>query len=103
MRYAYIEKLDGRNPLFPLYKHRIFTCGQEVNSAFRKFMDQSFGDPLRYHTAKSLLSENKLSGNTWVLDWMDDTYYEKAHFYFSDEMAPLIFLKFKEERHHETY
>ncbi len=98
MEYAYIEKLDRRNPLYSIYKHRIVTGGDKANWAFRVYMDKTFGHPLRYHTAKSLHKEGKLSGDVYVIDWIDDTYYPKSHFYFSDKHAPLIFLRYQGEQ-----
>ena len=92
---AYIEKLDGRNPLFKYYKHRFTIRGHELSAKFVNWMNQNFGPNMSYGLAKHYLKCNQsLDDTPWVYQHDPSKYWHHTHIYFNKECEVLIRLNF---------
>lgn len=92
---AYIEKLDGRNPLFKYYKYRFTIRGAVLSTKFSNWMNQNFGPSMNYGLAKHYIKNNQSLDNTpWVYQHDTSTYWHHTQIYFNKECEVLIRLNF---------
>lgn len=90
---AYIERLDGRNPLFKYYKYRFAIRGVLVRYKFATWMRNNFGDGMRYGTARHYAKFGvSLNDVKWVEHYDAKNYYN--YLYFNKECEVLIRLTF---------
>jgi hypothetical protein len=92
---AYIEKLDGRNPLYKHYKYRFSIRSVELTTKFLKWMNDNFGPSMNHSLARHNVKCNvSLDAVPWVLQTETRSYYSDCHIYFNKECEVLIRLNF---------
>ena len=90
---AFIERLDGRNPLFKYYKYRFAIRGSAIRGKFITWMYTNFDKSMDYGTAKHYAKCGiQLDDVKWVLHYDDKNYYH--YIYFNKECEVLIRLNF---------
>jgi hypothetical protein len=92
---AYIEKLDGRNPLFKYYKYRFSIRGAELSAKFVRWMNQNFGQSISHGMAKHYIKNNQSLDNApWVYQYDSSRYWHHTQIYFNKDCEVLIRLNF---------
>lgn len=92
---AYIEKLDGRNPLYKYYKYRLSIRGGDLTTRFLRWMADNFGPSMGYGLAKHYVNCNSSLENVpWVLQNDTGSYWSHCHIYFNQDCEVLIRLNF---------
>lgn len=92
---AYIEKLDGRNPLYKHYKYRFSIRGSDLSTKFLRWMCDNFGPSMNYGLARHYAKCNvRLDDVPWVLQRETKSYYSNCHIYFNKNCEVLIRLNF---------
>jgi len=92
---AYLEKLDGRNPLFKYYKYRFYIRGHKMSSKFLAWMRENFGSSMSYNLAKHNVKCNvNLENVPWVHQVDINSYHHYNYIYFNKDCEVLIRLKF---------
>ena len=92
---AYIEKLDGRNPLYKYYKYRFSIRGGELCTKFLRWMSDNFGPSMGYSLARHNVKCNvSLDTVPWVIQNETRSYYSHCHIYFNKECEVLVRLNF---------
>jgi hypothetical protein len=92
---AFIERLDGRNPLFKYYKHRFTIRGNELSAKFVRWMTSNFGPSMGYGLAKHYVKCNQsLDDTPWVYQHDASTYWHHTQIYFNRDCEVLIRLNF---------
>ena len=90
---AFIERLDGRNPLFKYYKYRFAIRGSAIRSKFITWMYTNFGNNMSYSTARHYAKCGiQLDDVKWVLHYDAKNYYN--YIYFNKECEVLVRLNF---------
>jgi hypothetical protein len=93
---AYIEKLDGRNPLYKYYKYRFSLRGVETSAKFVKWMTQNFGPSMSYSMAKHYVKCGlTLDDVPWVHQNDSKSYWHYNQLYFNQGCEVLIRLNFR--------
>lgn len=94
-RSAYIEKLDGRNPLFKYYKYRFCITGGDLSTKFLRWMHENFGPSTSHGLAIHYVKCNvNLDTVPWVHQINDKSYRHRCQIYFNKDCEVLIRLKF---------
>lgn len=92
---AYIEKLDGRNPLYKYYKYRFSVRGGDLSTKFLRWMYDNFGPSMGYSLARHNVKCNvSLDIVPWVIQNETRSYYSHCHIYFNKECEVLVRLNF---------
>ena len=92
---AFIERLDGRNPLYKYYKYRFCIRGGELSTKFLVWMRENFGPSMGYGLAKHYIKCNQSLDNVpWVQQNNTKTYWHDCQIYFNQDCEVLVRLKF---------
>jgi hypothetical protein len=93
---AYMEKLDGRNPLFKYYKYCFTIRGSALSVKFVNWMSQNFGPSMNYGMAKHYVKNGlSLDNVPWVYQNDSKSYWHHTQLYFNEDCEILIRLNFR--------
>ncbi len=94
---SYIERLDGRNPLYKHFKFRIHVYGRQSCDSFLLWANETFGPCTNYNLTKLYVQRNQdISNVKWVLQTVGNGIRPSYNFYFNKEAEVMIRLKFTE-------
>jgi len=91
---AFLEKLDGRNPLYKHYKYRFTVSGKELPSKFLNWMVNNFGPPTSYGMAKHYVKCGQGLENVPWVHYNERSYWNQHHIYFNQDCEVLVRLNF---------